>query len=362
MAGLSARGCGLDLQKQTVGACLSSRAPGQQPQTEGRTFRTMTAALLLVADWLPAAGGTHVAMASTGVSGRPVYNLLEGLFTRLVVHAPPLNAVPGRHTEVKDAAWMAARRRHGLFRGRFMPATPQRQRRELTRRRTTVGQERARVSNRLHAVFEDATITLAAVGTAIRGVSTRAMREARLAGARDGTVLAAFARGRRRAQRDHLEAALRGDCPPHPSCRLTESLRQRDCLDEALARVRALRAQPLAAAPEAIALLDTLPGVSQRTAASLWAAMGTAMARCPRAKHLASWAGLCPGHDDSGGKRLSGTTRHGRRWRRQGLVAAAHVAANTQQPSRAAPYRRMAARRGQKRALMALGQTILLMG
>jgi transposase len=200
------------------------------------------------------------------------------------------------------------------------------------------------------------------VVTDLRGVSARAMREARLAGARDGTVLAAFARGRRRAQRDPWEAALRGDCTPHPSFRLTEDLRQRDCLDEAIARVRALLAQHLAAAPEASALLDTLPGVSQRTAASLWAAMGTAMARCPRAKHLASWAGRCPGHDDRGGKRLSGKTRHGRRWRRQVPVAAAHVAANTQQPSRAAQDRRMAARRGQKRALMALGQTILLMG
>lgn len=354
------RCCGLDIHKKTVVACLISSAPGQPPQQEVRTFRTMTAELLLLADWLQAAGCTHVAMESTGVYGRPVYNLLEGLFTLLVVNAQHIKAVPGRKTDVKDAEWIAALLRHGLLRGSFIPAKPQRQLRELTRHRTTLVQDRARVINRLQAVLEDANIKLAAVVTDIRGVSARAMLEALIAGERDVTVLADFARGRLRAKRDQLEEALQGYCTPHHSFLLTEYLSQIDYLDEAIARVSALITQHLEAEQEAIALLDTIPGVSQRTAEILLAEIGTDMTRFPSAKHLASWAGMCPGNYDSGGKRLSGKTRKGSRWLRQVLVEAAHVAAKTKQTYLAAQYQRIAARRGKKRALMALGHTILI--
>ena len=202
-----ARGCGLDIHKETVVACLISSAQGQPPQQEIRTFRTMTAELWLLADWLQAAACTHVAMESTGVYGRPVYTLREGLLTLLVVKAQHIKAVPGRTTEVQDAAWIAELLRHGLLRGSFMPAKPQRQLRELTRHRTTLVQDRARVVNRLQAGREDATIKLAAVVTDIRGVSARAMLEALMAGERDVTVLADFARGRLRAQRAQLEEA-----------------------------------------------------------------------------------------------------------------------------------------------------------
>jgi transposase len=355
-----ARCCGLDIHKKTVVACLISSAPGQQPQTEVRTFRTMTAELLLLADWLQAAGCTHVAMESTGVYWRPVYNLLEGLFTLLVVDAQHIKAVPGRKTDVKDADWIAELLRHGLLRGSFIPAKPQRQLRELTRHRTTLVQDRARVINRLQAVLEDANIKLAAVVTDIRGVSARAMLEALIVGERDVTVLADFARGRLRAKRDQLEEALQGYCTPHHSFLLTEYLSQIDYLDDAIARVSTMIAQYLEAEQEAIALLDTIPGVSQRTAEILLAEIGTDMTRFPSAKHLASWAGMCPGHYDSGGKRLSGKTRKGSRWLRQVLVEAAHVAAKTKQTYLAAQYRRIAARRGKKRALMALGHTILI--
>ncbi len=201
---------------------------------------------------------------------------------------------------------------------------------------------------------------LAAVVTAIRGVSARARLEALMAGERDVMVLADCARGRRRAQRDQGEEALPGDGTPPHSFLLTESLSQRDALAEAIARVRATIAQHLEAAPEAIARLDTRPGVRQRTAESLLAAIGTARARFPSATPLASWAGIGPGHDDSGGKRLSGKPPQGRRWRRQGLVAAAHVAAKTPQTDLAAQDRRLAARRGKTRALMALGHTLLI--
>jgi transposase len=355
-----ARCCGLDIHKKTVVACLISSAPGQPPQKEVRTFRTMTAELLLLADWLQAAGCTHVAMESTGVYWRPVYNLLEGLFTLLVVNAQHIKAVPGRKTDVKDAEWIAELLRHGLLRGSFIPSKPQRQLRELTRHRTTLVQDRARVINRLQAVLEDANIKLAAVVTDIRGVSARAMLEALIAGQRDVEALADLARGRLRAKRDQLAEALEGYFTAHHSFLLTEYLSQIDYFDDAIERVSVVIEQRLMAEQEAIALLDTIPGVSQRTAEILLAEIGTDMSRFPSAKHLASWAGMCPGHHESAGKRLSGKTRKGSRWLRQVLVEAAHVAAKTKQTYLAAQYQRLAARRGKKRALMALGHTILI--
>jgi transposase len=220
-------------------------------------------------------------------------------------------------------------------------------------------QDRARVINRLQAVLEEANIKLAAVVTNIRGVSARAMLEALITGERDVTVLADFARGRLRAKRDQLEEALQGYCTPHHSFLLTEYLSQIDYLDEAIARVSTMIAQHLEAEREAVALLDTIPGVSQRTAEILLAEIGTDMTRFPSAKHLASWAGMCPGNYESGGKRLHGKTRKGSRWLRQVLVEAAHVAAKTKQTYLAAQYQRIAARRGKKHALIALGHTIL---
>jgi transposase len=216
--------CGLDIHQKTVAACLMTSAKGQPPTKEVRTFRTMTTELLLLADWLQAAGCTHVAMESTGVYWRPVYTLLEGLFPLLVVNAQHIKAVPGRKTDVKDAEWIAELLRHGLLRGSFIPAKPQRQLRELTRHRTTLVQDRARVINRVPAVLEDANIKLASVVTDIRGVSARAMLEALIAGHRDVTALADLARGRLRTKRAQLEEALQGYFTPHHSCLLTEVL------------------------------------------------------------------------------------------------------------------------------------------
>jgi transposase len=354
------RCCGLDIHKKTVVACLITAEAGQQPVKVIRTFRTMTVDLLALADWLHTAACTHVAMESTGVYWRPIYNLLEGLCELLVVNAQHIKAVPGRKTDIKDAEWIAELLRHGLLRGSFIPAKAQRQLRELTRYRTTLVQDRARVINRLQAVLEDANIKLAAVVTDIRGVSARAMLEALIAGQRDVDALAELARGRLRAKRDQLAEALQGYFTSHHSFLVTEYLSQIDYFDEAIDRVSALIGQHLEAEQEAIALLDTIPGVSQRTAEILLAEIGTDMTRFPSAKHLASWAGMCPGHHESAGKHLSGKTRKGSRWLRQVLVEAAHVAAKTKQTYLAAQYQRIAARRGKKRALMALGHTILI--
>jgi transposase len=353
------RCCGLDIHKKTVVACLMTSEAGQLPAQTIRTFSTMTADLLALADWLHAAGCTHVAMESTGVYWRPIYNILEGLFTLLVVNAQHMKAVPGRKTDVKDAAWIAELLRHGLLRGSFIPSKPQRQLRELTRHRTTLVQDRARVINRLQMVLEDANIKLASVVTDIRGVSARAMLEALLAGERDVAALAELARGRLRTKRDQLGAALRGYFTPYHSFLVTEYLSQIDYLDEAIDRVSAAIDQHLVAEQEAVALLDTIPGVSPRTAEILLAEIGTDMTRFPNAGHLASWAGMCPGHYESGGKRLGGKTRKGNRWLRQALVEVAHVASKMKQTYLAAQYRRIAARRGKKRALIAVGHTIL---
>ena len=219
---LYARCGGRAIHQNTVVACLVSGAPGQPPQKAIRTFRTRTAELRLWADWLPAAGCTPVAMASTGGSWRPVYTLLEGLFTLLGVNAQHITAVPGRNTAVKDAAWMAARLRHGLLRGSCMPSTPQRQLRELTRHRTPLVQDRARVINRRQAVWEAAHITRAAVGTAIRGGSARAKLEALIAGPRAVDARADRARGRLRTTRAPLAAALQGYVTSHHRFLVTE--------------------------------------------------------------------------------------------------------------------------------------------
>ena len=351
--------CGLDVHKKTVTACLITSIEGLEPVKEIRTFRTMTADLLALADWLQEAGCTHGAMESTGVYWRPVSNLLEGQCALLVVNAQHIKAVPGRKTDVKDAAWIAELLRHGLLRGSFIPSNPQRQLRELTRYRSTLVQDRARTLNRWQAVLEDANRKLASVVTDIYGVSARAMLEAILAGERDGEALADLARGRLRAKRDQLKEALEGRVTAHQSFLLTEHLSTLEYLDEAIARVSGEIDQRLIADQEAIALLDTIPGVGQRAAEIRIAEIGTAMSRLPSAKHLASWAGMCPGNYASGGKRRSGKTRKGSRWLRQVLVAIAPVAAKTKNTYLAAQYKRIAARRGKKRALIAVGHTIL---
>jgi transposase len=280
------------------------------------------------------------------------------LFTLLVVNARHIKAVPGRRTDVQDAAWIAAWLRYGLWRGSFMPAKPPRQVRELTRHRTALVQDRARVINRVQAVSEEANLTLAAVVTDIRGVPARAMLEALIAGHQAVTAPADLARGRLRTKRAPLEEASQGYCTPHHSVLLTEDFSQMADCGDARARGSGVIAQRLAAEHEAIALLDTIPGVSQRTAEVLLAESGTDMTRFPKAKHLAPRAGMCPGNDASGGKRLSGKPRKGSRWLRQVLADAAHVAAQTKPTYWAAPYQRMAARRGKKRALIAPGHTL----
>lgn len=280
--------------------------------------------------------------------------------TLLVANAYHIKAVPGRKTDVKDAEWIADLLRHGLIRGSFIPSPAQRHLRDLTRYRTHLVEERARLTNRLQAVLEDANVKLASVVTDVRGVSARAILEALLAGATDPGQLAELARGRLRAKRDQLARAVVGRFTGHHAFLLTEHLSHLDYLEEAMARVSAEIADRLREDLAAVELLDTVPGISVRSAEVLLAELGTDLSRFPDAKHLASWAGMCPGNAESGGKRLSGKTRKGNPALRQALIQIAHVASKTKDTYLAAQYRRIAARRGKKRALVALGHTILV--
>ena len=352
--------CGLDVHKKKVVACLMSDGAAASRHKEVRTFGTMTHELLALADWLTAAGCTHVAMESTGVYWKPVFNLLEGSLEVMVVNAQHIKQVPGRKTDVRDAEWIADLLQHGLLRGSFIPPQPQRELRDLTRHRTTLVAERARIVNRLQKVLEDANIKLASVASDIAGVSARAMLQALLDGERDSGVLAQLAQGRMRTKRDLLEQALVGRMRPHHALLITEHLSHIEYLDESIARFTTELKKRLNSAEAEIILLDTIPGISRRAAEVLLAEIGSDMSRFPSAKHLASWAGICPGNHESAGKRKSGKTRKGSRWLRQVLIEAAHGAAHTKQTYLGALYRRLAARRGTKKALVAVGHAILV--
>jgi transposase len=356
------RGCGLDVHKRTVVACLITPGRDGKPHKELRTFSTVTADLLRLADWLTAAGCTHVAMESTGIYWRPVYNVLEavGQFDLLVVNAQHMKAVPGRKTDTHDAAWIATLLRHGLLRGSFIPPRPLRELRDLTRYRSELVHDRVRLVNRLHKVLEDANLKLAMVATDVMGASGRAIFAALIAGETDPERLAELARGTLQKKRQELEQALRGQFRPHHAFLLAELLGQIDTLEDAEARVTAELEARLQAEADALAQLDTIPGVNQRIAQIILAEIGTDMGRFPSAKHLASWAGICPGNHESAGKRRSGHTRKGSRWLRQALTEAAHGAAHTKKSYLAALYHRIAARRGRKKAIIAVAHAILV--
>jgi transposase len=350
------RCAGLDVHKKTVVACVVT--PDGQ---ETRTFSTMTVDLLGLSDWLLVCGCTHVAMESTGDYWKPVFNMLEGTFEVLLVNAQHVKAVPGRKTDVKDAAWLAELLQHGLLRASFIPPVAQRELRDLTRYRSTFIRERTTLVNRVQKLLEDANIKLAAVASDIMGVSGRAMLAALLAGHADPHALADLAKGRLRSKRDQLAKALDGRVKPHHRFVLTELLCQIDSLDETIARFDTEIQEISTPFEAAIGLLDTLPGVARPTAEMIVAEIGTDMSRFPSADHLASWAGVSPGNHESAGKRTSGKTRKGNRFLRTVLVQAAHAAARTKSTYLSAQYRRLAARRGKKRAIMAVAHSMLIM-
>ena len=354
------RCCGLDVHKQTVVACVLVPGAGGKPRKEIRTFGTLTDELLQLAAWLTEHGVTHVALESTGVYWKPVWNLLEGSFTLLLVNAQHIKQVPGRKTDVRDCEWIAELLRHGLLKASFVPEQPQRELRELTRYRTTVIRERTAEINRLQKTLEGANIKLASVASDVVGISGRQMLDALVGGTTDAATLADLARGKLRAKLPTLERALAGRFAAHHQFLVAQHLAHIDYLDEAIARLDAAIAERLRPVEAAIERLDSIPGVGRRTAEVLLAEIGTDMGRFPTAAHLASWAGLCPGNNESAGKRKSGKTRKGDVWLRAALVEAAHAASHTKDTYLAAQYHRLVARRGKKKALVAVAHSILV--
>jgi transposase len=360
MERLIERCAGLDVHKASVTATV--RVPGDQGgrQTETRTFRTTTAGLVLLGDWLASFGVTVVGMESTGVYWKPVYYLLEDDFECWLLNAQHLKNVPGRKTDVADSVWICQLVEHGLVRPSFVPAKPIRELRDLTRYRKAVLAERTREAQRLHKVLEDAGIKLASVASDPLGVSGRAMLEALVAGTHDPQVLAELARGRLRAKLPALREALQGRFGAHHGLLVGEMLARIDQMDETIERLSAEVARVAAPFSPLLGLLMTIPGVSRRTAEVIVAEIGPDMGRFPTAAHLASWAGVCPGNNESAGKHGSGRTRKGSKWLRVALVEAAHAAARTKNSYLATQYARLRGRRGPKKAALAVAHSILV--
>lgn len=352
--------CGVDVHKKFVVACLLRIDEQGEETRQVQTFETYTQDLLRLSDWLTSSGCTHVAMESTGVYWKPIYNLLEGQLELLVINAQHIKAVPGRKTDVKDSEWIAELLQHGLLKGSFIPPQSQRDWRDLTRYRTSLVRERARIVNRLQKVLEDANLKLAGVATDVMGKSGRAMLEAILTGTTDPEQLAELAKGRLRKKIPQLKQALSGQVREHHRFLLVEQLSHIDYLDEAIERLSGEIAERLRPFEAEIERLDTIPGINRSIAEVLLAEIGPDMNRFPDAHHLASWAGMCPGHNESGGKRQSGKTRKGNRWLRQALIEAAHGASHTKDTYLSSQYRRLVGRRGKKRALVAVGHSLLV--
>jgi transposase len=351
---------GLDVHKKTVVAAVSEPAAGGGWHMETRTFETMTSDLLALSDWLTSHDVTHAAMESTGEYWKPVFNILEGNFDVVLVNAQHIKAVPGRKTDVNDAQWLAELLKHGLLKASFVPPVGQRDLRELTRYRTTFVRERATLVNRVHKALESANIKLTSVATDVLGVSGRAILAELIQGRASPEAMADLAKGRLRAKRADLIKALEGRVKPHHRFVLTELLCEIDNLEETIARFDEQIQEYGRPFEEAIQHLDTIPGVARGTAEVIVAEIGIDMSHFPSDAHLASWGGVAPGNHESAGKRRSGKMRPGNKALRTALNQAAHAAARTKHTYLAAQYQRLAARRGKKKAIMAVAHSILV--
>lgn len=357
---LYARCCGLDIHNRFVVACCRVIGPSGEVQSEVRRFATDTGALESLASWLQAHGVTHVAMESTGVFWKPVWNVLESHVTLVLVNAQHVTQVPGRKTDVTDAEWLAQLLQCGLLRGSFVPPRPQRELRDLTRARTKLVDQQTAVANRIHKVLEDANVKLGTVASDSLGVSGRAMLEAIVGGETDPHQLAELARRRLRGKIPALEVVLHGHLTDHHRFQLRRLLRQLDFLAEEIRAYDERIAEGLRPFDSALARLDTVPGIDRRVAEVVLAEIGDTMTPFGDAAHLASWAGLCPGNYETGGHQRRGTTRKGNHWLRRALTQAAWGATRTKGSYASAQFRSLARRRGKKRALIAVAHSLLI--
>jgi len=357
-----ARCAGLDVHKKTVSACVSVCEVEGGKQQQMRVFGTFTSDLLALADWLKERGVTHVAMEATGIYWRPVWAVLEGQFQQMLVNPQHIKAVPGRKTDAKDCEWIADLLQHGLLKGSFVPPTPIQDLRDLTRYRAELRQSQNRVANRLQKFLEQANIKLSSVASNALGVSGRQMLEAIIAGQEDAGQLAKLARGKLKNKIAELERALEGRIRDHHRFLLAEYLDEWEALGERIVRLEAEIDKQIRPFEQAVALWQTIPGVDHVTACNLVAEIGVDMRQFPSAQHLASWAALCPGNHESAGKRKSGKTRDGNKWLRRTLCQAAWAVTRKKNCYLSAQFKRLAGRRGVKRAVMAVAHTMLVIG
>lgn len=352
--------CGVDVHKESIAVCVLIREAGGKEQKHKAHFGTVTAELLRCADWLSSLGVTHVGMESTGVYWKPIWNLWEGLFELSLANAAHLKRVPGRKTDDTDSEWIAQLLQHGLLPTSFVPATELRELRELTRYRAQLVGDHGRVVNRIQKVLEDANIKLGSVASDVVGKSGRLMLQALLAGQTDAGQLADLALGQLRKKKVELALALEGRLRPAHQYLLAQYWKQLQFLEQQMASAEQQIDSANPGFREAATLLDTIPGIDLVAAWGIVGEIGADMRQFPSAHHLASWAGVCPGNHQSAGKRLSGKTRKGSRWLRQKLCQAAWAASRTKNSYLSALYHRLAARRGKRRAIVAVGHTLLV--
>jgi transposase len=351
------RCCGLDVHKKTVVAC---RLTPEGKQT--RTFGTMTDQLLELRQWLLEAGISHVAMESTGVYWKPVFNLLEDHgMELLVVNARHVKAVPGRKTDVKDAEWLAELLQHGLLKASFIPDRESRERRELVRYRRSLVEQRAHLVQRIHKLLEGANIKLGDVASDVMGVSGRAMLQALAEGVDDPVAVAGMAKTSLRNKIPELERALTGSVGHHQRFLLRSQFRLLESIEAEIASLDQEVAERMRPFQVALERLDEIPGIGRRAAEQILVETGTDMTRFPSSAHFASWARVCPGNNESAGKRQYASIGGGNRWLRNSLLEAAWTVSHSRkQTFFTARYRRIAARRGRKRAAIAIAHSLLV--
>ncbi len=354
-----ARCAGLDIHKKKILACARV-VKGRSVDAQVKTFGTTTSDLMALSDWLCSCAVTHVAMESTGIFWRPIYAILEGSFTLLVVNAAHMKAVPGRKTDVRDCEWIADLLAHGLLKGGFIPPIEVRDLRDLTRYRVSLVNERTREINRLHKLLETANIKLASVATNVMGVSAQAMLQALLDGTTDPDILADLAKGLLRKKLPELKKALEGRFTAHHRLLLATILSHIDFLDETIAGLGKEITASMAPFQKEAEMLDEILGVSTRVAETIISEIGVNMDSFPTEKHLSSWAAICPGNNESAGKHKSGRTRKGNAYLRRVLTEAANACGNSKNSYLGARCQRLAKRRGRKKAIVAIAHSILV--
>ena len=354
------RCCGLDVHKDTVVACVRTPGEGGKRRQQVRSFGATTKELLALRDWVVAEKVTLVGMESTGVYWKSPYYLLEDAAECWVLNAQHMRNVPGRKTDVGDAEWICQLVEHGLVRPSFVPPKPIRQLRDLTRYRRAQVEERGREAQRLDKVLQDAGVKLSSVASDLQGKSARDMLAALVEGERGPEVLADMARGVMRKKIPQLQEALAGRFGPHHALMVRTILAKVDFLDEAIASLDAEIDRVVAPFAPEVELLMTIPGVKRRSAEGLVAEIGVDMSRFPTAGHLASWAGMCPGNNESAGKKRGNRSRQGPKWLGCLLTEAANAAGHSKGTYLGAQHRRLIGRIGYAKATKAVGHSILV--